>query len=155
MNFDQAFEKLIGHEGGYVCNPADPGGETRYGISKRSYPLEDIKGMTLDRAKEIYRRDFWDKCQADELADEVRFDVFDAAVNSGVKQSIKWLQRAVNTTDDGVLGPATMAACRVLPGYVQHARFNGHRLQFMASLPTWTTFGRGWAIRVSKNLLEV
>ena len=58
MTFDQAFQKLIGHEGGFVDHPSDPGGATKYGISKRSYPGEDIPGLTLDRAKTIYRRDF-------------------------------------------------------------------------------------------------
>ena len=82
MNFDVAFEKLIGHEGGYVNDARDPGGETKYGISKRAYPDEDIAGLTLERAKQIYRRDYWDAVQAEYLPDAVRFDLFDAAAIS-------------------------------------------------------------------------
>ena len=81
MNFDAAFKRLIGHEGGYVNHPSDPGGATNFGISKRSYPGEDIAGMTLERAKTIYKRDFWGPAACDALPDAVRFDVFDMAVN--------------------------------------------------------------------------
>ncbi|OXE36892.1 MAG: hypothetical protein CGW95_04725, partial [Phenylobacterium zucineum] len=56
MTFDQAFEVLIGHEGGYTNNPQDPGGETKFGISKRAYPDQDIANLTLDAAKAIYKR---------------------------------------------------------------------------------------------------
>ncbi len=94
MNFDQAFERLIGHEGGYVNHPADPGGATKYGISRRSYPGEDIKGMTLARAKEIYARDYWGAAACDALPDGIKFDVFDMAVNSGVSAAIRLVQRA-------------------------------------------------------------
>ena len=77
MNFDQAFETLIGHEGGYVNDPRDPGGETKYGITKRQYPGEDIPNMTLVRAKDIYQRDYWWKAGCDLVPDEVKFDLFD------------------------------------------------------------------------------
>ena len=95
MDFDEAFDILIGHEGGHVDHPNDPGGETKYGISKRAYPDVNIAALTLDDAKAIYREDYWDRVRADELPAELRFPLFDAAVNSGVAQSIKWLQRAV------------------------------------------------------------
>ena len=84
MNFDAAFLKLLGHEGGYVNHKADPGGETNFGISKRSYPGEDIKGMTVERAKFIYHRDYWGPAGCDAVPDGLRFDLFDMAVNSGV-----------------------------------------------------------------------
>lgn len=154
MNFDLAFDKLIGHEGGYVNDARDPGGETKFGISKRSYPTEDIAGMTLMHAREIYRRDFWDAIRADEMPDAVRFDLFDAAVNSGVRQSIRWLQRSANVIDDGVIGPKTLLAVRIADPQRLSRRFNGHRLQYMASLGTWSTYGRGWARRIAANLME-
>ena len=103
MNFDVAFEKLIGHEGGYVNDARDPGGETKYGISKRAYPDEDIAGITLEYAKQIYRRDYWDAVQAEYLPDAVRFDLFDAAVNSGVRQAVKWLQLAAKAEPDWLI----------------------------------------------------
>jgi len=154
MNFDEAFTRLLGHEGGYVNDKRDPGGETNWGISKRSYPTLNIASLTEWDAKQIYRRDFWDKCKADKLPPDVRFDVFDGAVNSGIGQSAKWLQRAVNVPDDGEIGPITLAACANVPGYVLSKRYNGHRLEFMTNLKTWAAFGGGWARRIAANLKE-
>lgn len=152
MNFDKAFEQLLGHEGGYSNNPSDPGGETNWGISKRNYPNVNITSLTQEQAKVIYRRDYWLACHLDKLPDEVVFDVFDGAVNSGVSQSIKWLQAAAMVPQDGVIGTLTLKACGVLPGYVLHARYNGHRLEFMTRLKTWPVFSGGWARRIASNL---
>lgn len=154
MNFETAFEKLVGHEGGYVNNPADPGGETKFGLSKRSYPAEDIQNLTLERARWLYMRDFWGPAGCDAVQDGLKFQLFDMAVNSGVKTAIKTLQRAVGEIEDGILGPRTLQACQSMPAPRLVARFNGHRLILMASLPTWPAFGRGWARRVAANLLE-
>lgn len=153
--FDSSFAALVGNEGGYVNNPADPGGETNWGISKRSYPTVDIAALSQDDAKAIYKRDFWDRAQCDRLPPGIAFDVFDTAVNSGIGQAIRFLQRAVGVADDGVVGPMTLAAIsRVEPEAVQ-ARFNGQRLDFMTRLTTWDTFSRGWARRIAKNLQAV
>jgi len=155
MDFDQAFELLIGHEGGYVHHPKDPGGETEFGISKRAYPNENIADLTLERAKAIYRRDYWDRVEADSLPPEIRFDVFDVAVNSGVGTAVKMLQRAAFAEVDGVLGPRTRLAIRSMNPLLLFARINGARLAFMADLPTWPAFGRGWAKRIAANLTRV
>lgn len=155
MNFSKSFDMLIGHEGGYVNDPNDPGGETKYGISKRSYPDEDIAGMTLGRAREIYKRDFWDKCAGDRLPDPVNFLMFDAAVNSGVERAVKFLQLAVGSTPDGVLGPKTMTLVLAKDPRSVAAQMLGRRLHFMASLKTWQHFGRGWARRIADNLLLI
>ena len=154
MNFDKAFERLIGHEGGYVNDPRDPGGETKFGISKRSYPAEDIKGLTLERAKAIYRRDFWGVAGCDAVPDAMKFDLFDMAVNSGPVTAIKTLQRSAGVTPDGLLGPITLQALNSTPAPRLVARFNGHRLDFMTDLKTWSVFGKGWAKRVASNLKE-
>jgi len=154
MNFDQAFERLIGHEGGYVNDSRDPGGETKFGISRRSYPGEVIRTMTLDRAKAIYLRDYWGPAGCDTVPDAVKFDLFDMAVNSGVERAVQTLQRAVGVDDDGKLGPITLQAVASMPGLRFVARFNGHRLQFMSSLSTWPSFGRGWCRRIAANLME-
>lgn len=154
MNFDQAFERLIGHEGGYVNDPRDPGGETKFGISRRQYPGEVIRTMTLERAKAIYLRDYWGPAGCDTVPDAVKFDLFDMAVNSGVERAVQTLQRAVGVDDDGKLGPITLQAVASMPGLRFVARFNGYRLQFMSSLATWPAFGRGWANRIAKNLIE-
>lgn len=154
MNFDQAFERLIGHEGGFIDHPADPGGATNFGISRRSYPGEDIEHLTLDRAKLIYRRDFWGPAGCDAVPDTVRFDLFDMAVNAGAGKAVRTLQTAVGETADGIIGPRTLQAIQSMPSARLVARFNGHRLEHMASLPTWPAFGRGWARRIASNLQE-
>lgn len=153
--FDECFEKLIGHEGGYVNNPRDPGGETKFGISKRGYPSLDIKGLTLAEAKAIYKRDYWNRAHCDELPNGVAFDVFDGAVNSGPGQAIRWLQRAAGVADDGMVGPLTLAAVKRMEPEALQARYNGQRLDFMTRLSTWESFGRGWARRIAVNLQRV
>lgn len=154
MNFDQAFERLIGHEGGYTVGNNDPGGETKFGISKRSYPSEDIRGLTLARAKTLYARDCWGPAGCDAVPDAVKFDLFDTAVNSGVRNALKMLQRAAGVHDDGILGPQTLQAINSMPTARLVARYNGQRLEFMANTPQWITFGRGWARRIASNLKE-
>jgi lysozyme family protein len=152
MTFDQAFERLLGHEGGYVNNPHDPGGETKFGISKRSYPGEDIAGLTEDRAKQIYFRDYWGPAGCDSVPDGLRFELFDMAVNSGVRAAIKTLQSALGETADGVLGPLTIQAANSINPLRAAAKMSGARLAMMADLPTWPAFGRGWAKRIAANL---
>lgn len=154
MTFDDAFAKLIGHEGGYVNDKRDPGGETKFGISKRAYPDVNIASLTIEQAKVIYKRDYWDRARCDELPPVVSFQVFDTAVNSGIGQSIRFLQRAVGVADDGQVGPLTVNAVRRLNPEAVVARFNGHRLDFMTKLSTWDVFGKGWAGRVAENLME-
>jgi lysozyme family protein len=153
--FDDAFSRLIGHEGGLSDHAADPGGLTNWGISQRSYPGEDIRGMSMNRAREIYLRDFWGPAGCDMVPAGVAFDLFDLAVNSGVKTAIKLLQRATGETQDGILGPLTLQAAQSMPAARLRARLNGHRLAMMADLPTWPSFGRGWARRIASNLVEV
>jgi len=110
--------------------------------------------MTLERAKAIYARDFWGPAGCDAVPDGLRFDLFDAAVNSGVKAAVRLLQGAAGETADGILGPRTLQAIKSMPPPRLVARFNGHRLAFMSNLPTWPAFGRGWARRIAENLKE-
>ena len=155
MNFDDAFATVIGHEGGYSNHPNDPGGETKYGISKRAYPHLDIADLTLDDAKAIYQRDYWNKVRGDELPDAIAVNVFDMAVNHGVKAAVKILQAAVGTDVDGVLGPQTLAAAWRSNPVLAAIRLNASRLDFYTTLTTWSTFGRGWARRVAINLRNI
>ena len=152
MTFDECFQKLIGHEGGYVNNPKDPGGETKYGISQRAYPNTDIKNLSLKQAKAIYYTDYFIPSGAERAPDAVKFDLFDAAVNSGVIQAKRWLQQAAGVTADGVLGPVSWVAIEEADPLALHARYNGARLQFMTDLSTWPSFGKGWARRIAANL---
>lgn len=154
VTFDDAFERLIGHEGGYSNDSRDPGGETNWGISKRSYPRENIKDLTLDRAKAIYLRDFWKAAGCDHVPAGVRFDLFDMAVNSGVRPAVKTMQEAAGVVVDGVLGSKTIKALQDTDHRLLVMRFNGARLRFMTTLAVWPTYSRGWARRIASNLLE-
>ena len=78
----------------------------------------------------------------------IRYTVFDGAVNSGVGQSIKWLQRALGVVDDGVIGPKTLAAANAQNADALRMRILASRLRFMSELSTWPAFGRGWARRI-------
>lgn len=102
--FEDAIPTVIENEGGYVNNPADPGGETRYGISKRAYPNVDITNLTLDEAEAIYRRDFWlfGGINTQAVATKV-FDMYVLAKHN----AIKTLQHLIGVDSDGFYGPAT------------------------------------------------
>lgn len=154
-HFDKCFDLLMHHEGGYTNNPADPGGETNYGITKKvavdfGY-VGEMKSLDVGTAKDIYKHLYWNQLY-DQLPFIVAFNLFDAGVNSGVKQSIKWLQATTGTTQDGILGLKTLNAVMSEPADKIVRRFNAERLVFMTGLPTWISFGRGWARRIAQNL---
>lgn len=153
MTFDDVFDRVIGHEKGYVNDPNDPGGETNWGISKRSYPSEDIRNMTRDKAKVIYRRDFWSRVNGDKLHDGVAYQLFDFAINSGVETAIRYLQRAIGVADDGAWGPISQVAADTMTESDTIMRLCGERLMFMTKLSNWPSHGKGWARRVAGNLL--
>jgi len=152
VSFDRYIERVLSSEGGYVNNASDPGGETKWGIAKRSYPTLNIKELTRDQAKEIYRRDFWDRIDGNRLHVDVAFQVLDAAVNHGRGNAIRWLQKAAGCADDGILGPISHAAISRVPAVDLVLRFNAERLEFYTKLSTWSTFGKGWARRIAENL---
>ena len=170
--FDQAFRVVVGEEGGFTANPAAPGnwtggacgrGEcrgTRYGVSAAAYPGIAIATLTLDAARAIYRRDYWDPVAGDSLPPPLALLVFDAAVNNGVGRAMRWLQAAAGVLPDGAMGPRTLAAVAARVGQSTRANpadfadllaeFQAQRLLFMAGLPTWRTFGFGWARRLCR-----
>ena len=158
MNFEKAFEKLLGHEGDFVDHPRDPGGATRYGITQRVARTHgyqgDMREFPITEARRIARIAYWDAVRADEVPDAVRFDLFDAAYHSGPVQAVQWLQRAAGADDDGKLGPKTLLAVRMADPQLLSKRFNGHRLRFLTDLKTWDAFGKGWARRIADNLLS-
>lgn len=150
MIFDTAVAHILLFEGGYVNNPKDPGGETNRGIAKKFYPDEDIKGMTIERAKEIYRQDYWDKCQCEELPENIRLAVFDCAVNQGVRTAVRLLQQVVQVTPDGVLGPNTLKAIHECgPDYLLNG-FIQARLERYKVTANFDVFGRGWLSRLNR-----
>lgn len=152
MTFDDVFERVIAHEGGYVNDLKDPGGETNFGISKRAYPNVNIKSLSRADARELYRRDYWSRARCDEYDPAIGFQLFDAAVNSGIENAVRFLQRAVDVADDGFVGPRTIAAINLAAVPDVLVRFNAERLEFLTKLSTWDRFGRGWARRIAGNL---
>lgn len=152
VSFDDAFDRVIGHEAGHVNDPNDPGLETKYGISKRSYPRLIIKDLTREDAYNIYKRDFWDKISADKLPRSVSFQLFDFCINSGIDTGIRYFQRALGVADDGYWGPVSQAAADVMTESDMIMNLNAERLNFMTRLKNWPHHGKGWARRIAKNL---
>lgn len=156
MNFNTAFHELLGHEGGYSNHPSDPGGETMWGVTKRVAEangyIGEMRDLPIDMAKQVYRKDYWDAVRADDLPDTIRYAVFDGAVNSGVKQSVRWLQRALNIKDDGLIGPQTLSMTQKSDPEIILRKMLGARLRFMTELNSWNSFGRGWARRIASLL---
>jgi len=169
--YNKAFDVVIGHEKGYVNDPDDPGGETKYGITKRAFPNEDIKNLTLERAKEIYYNNYWNtkKLNLDDIAkfdDKIAIELFDTGVNQGIVTASKYLQEALNLLNrneklfpdmkvDGWVGETTMNNLNKLRSYDKPALLkvlNG--LQFMRYYnivkrnPTQEKFFSGWMKRV-------
>lgn len=156
MSYQTAVERVLAHEGGYVNHPSDPGGATNYGITQRVAREWGYTGHMRDlpraTAVQIYRKQYWDTVRGDDLPFAVAFQVFDAAVNHGVGNATRWLQRAAGVKDDGKIGPVTLAAVRAIPPAALVLAFNEIRLKFYASLSTFGTFGRGWSRRLADNL---
>jgi lysozyme family protein len=156
MDFDTAFTQLLGHEGGYSNHSADPGGETMWGVTvavaRQNGYQGPMKSMPVDLAKAIYRKRFWTPAKCDQLPPAVRYPMFDAAVNSGVLQATKWLQRAARVEDDGIIGDGTLKAVALTDANLLVRRMLGQRLRFMTDLRTWDAFGKGWARRIASLL---
>ncbi len=87
MSFQKAIEFVLKWEGGYIWDKNDPGGETKYGISKRFHQNLDIKNLTIDQAKEIYYHEYWQPANGDLLLWPLSLCVFNVAVLSGVKKA--------------------------------------------------------------------
>lgn len=147
-NYLNSINFVLKYEGGYVNDPHDPGGETNMGISKRAYPDLDIKSLTKAKALIIYRKDYWDKVQGDYLPAGLDLVALDAAVNSGTNQSTKWLQSAVGSTPDGIIGPLTMKAIQEgdTTKIIEEALHK--RLLFLKGLKTFPRYGKGWLNRL-------
>ena len=122
-NFDKIIEFILSIEGGYVNNPNDPGGETKYGISKRRYPNLDIKNLTKEQAKQLYYKDYWHPSKSYALPSRIDAIHFDAAVNLGIKRANKLLQQSVNNISkhklivDGIIGPKTLGTIVAIKDY--------------------------------------
>ena len=159
-NYNACISKTLEHEGGYTRDPNDRGNwdsckigvgnnkGTNRGISACSYPNEDIKNMSLVRAKAIYHTDYWDPIFGDQLPAGIDLPTFDGSVNSGRSRGVKWLQSAIGVEADGVVGAKTIAAANTADEHVTIDRMCDDRMKFLQGLSTWDRYGKGWARRV-------
>ena len=154
-NFDEIIEQVLEHEGGYVNDPKDLGGETKYGITKRFYPELNIKELTIKKAKQIYKQDYWDKNKVESLPQNLWHIYFDMCVNMGKRTAVKVLQRAAvnkgrDIEVDGGLGPMTIGA---LKG-VELDRVRAFRVKYYVDLitarPEQEKFFLGWFRRATE-----
>lgn len=144
--------RINGAEGGYVNSPDDPGGETRWGISKRSYPYLDIKNLSLNDAAIIYMRDFISPITSKELPDGITFQLIDFAVHSGIPTAIRYLQNELKLRADGIIGPITKSKIMQTSDSDLVMLIVAARIEFMTHLDNWQINSRGWARRMAANL---
>ena len=152
MTFESIIDRVLDHEGSYTSGTGDPGGETKWGISKRSYPHLNIKILTREQAIAIYRTDFWDRMHLDCMPDGVAFQLLDFAINSGIETTVRYFQRVVGTADDGHWGPMSQEAANLMAESDMIMGLCAERLEFMTKLKNWPTHGKGWARRIAQNL---
>jgi len=152
MTFSEAVGYVLEFEKGYVNDPHDPGGETKFGISKRSYPDINIKEISRDEAIEIYKKDYWLKIKAEFLPQRLRLLAFDCAVNQGAVRAIKILQRCLKIEEDGVFGEKTGRAILNFKDTdltIEYAKIRLH--YYTQNRPKWMMYGVGWM----RRLLEI
>ena len=155
-NFESALASVLHHEGGYVHHPSDPGGRTNLGVTQRVWEEwvghevdeKTMRALTPEIVGPMYKAKYWDKIKGDDLPAGVDYIVFDAAINSGPGRAAKWLQQTVGATPDGAIGPGTLGKVAAMPADDIVEKYQQIRLEFLRSLPTWSTFGRGWGRRV-------
>lgn len=153
-NFDRALAFTLKWEGGYSNDPQDPGGETKYGISKRAFPDLDIKNLSESDARSIYRGLYWDKIRGDSLPLPVALATLDFAVNSGVKRAATYLQWTVGAARDGRIGPKTLASVHRREPLTVAKELIQRRLHFLIRIPG-ERFDRGWINRCVELAFEV
>jgi len=162
MSWDKAITHVLEWEGGaaHSLDPDDPGnytgqdktGElrgTKYGISALSFPLLDIKGLTEDQARSIYRDRYWREIQGDKLPEPLAIMLMDSAVNCGISRSVKWLQKTLRIQADGSLGPVTLAAVKTQTGVYLAKEVADQRERHYRLLKTWGKYGKGWMNRLN------
>lgn len=162
--FDKAFEETVDIEGGFGDDPRDRGNwtggkvgvgvckGTKYGISAAAYPHLDIKNLTLEEAKRIYKRDYWDRIRGDQLNPSFADELFDIAVNHGVGTAIRCLQETVEVKIDGVLGPITLAAANAWNPDKVVLGLMALRITRYTYDNSWSIYGKGWSRRAARLL---
>ena len=152
--FDRVLTIVFGEEGGYVNDPKDRGGETKFGISKRSFPDLNIATLTKAQARAIYQTSYWGPLRCADMAFPAALAVFDTGVNCGVPTAARLLQRAVGVVEDGKIGPQTLAAVkRRVPSEVA-LNVLAYRIVRNPDLATWDAHGLGWSRRCLRVYAE-
>ena len=154
--FHLAVELVLQHEGGFVHHPQDPGGATKFGITRKTLSrvrgrpatIEDVRALTRAEAVAVYRGLYWDAVRGDELPPGLDLAVFDLAVNSGPVRAVRMLQAVLGIAADGIIGPVTLKAAWQADPTETIRRLTRARLGFLGRLATWPVFGRGWRRRV-------
>jgi len=154
--FDHAAGFVLQHEGGFAQHPRDPGGATKFGVTRETLSrargqaasVEDVRRLTEPEALSIYRQLYWDPVRGDELPPGLDLATFDLAVNSGPGRAVRMLQGALGVGADGIVGPVTLAAAWDADREEAIRRLTRSRLGFLSRLATWPVFGRGWRRRV-------
>ena len=161
-NLVHAVAHMLKSEGGYVNHPLDPGGRTNLGVTQRvweewvGHPVteKEMRALTPAIVAPMYKKKYWDAVAGDSLPSGVDLAVFDFAVNSGPGRAAKMLQRVLGVTEDGSIGPVTLAKATSVDSSKLVADYNIVRLAFLQALPAWSTFGNGWKDRVASVTAE-
>ena len=154
-NFEQSLKMLLHHEGGYVNHPEDPGGETNLGVTRAVYEQwvnrqvmdGEMKALTVKDVAPIYKTNYWDRIRGDDLPSGLDFAAFDWAVNSGTGRAAKAVQKICGASQDGAIGPKTLALVKGQNTEYMIEEFGKLRQDFYESLKTFDTFGKGWTRR--------
>jgi lysozyme family protein len=157
-NFDSALKHVLALEGGYTNDAHDPGGVTNLGIIKSEWeryvghPVSDadMRALTPEKVTPLYKHKYWDAVKADDLPTGLDYLVFDFAVNAGVGQSSKTLQRCLGVVADGMIGPVTVDVVKRSDPHKLIEDFSQAKENFYRSLKTFPYFGRGWLNRVAQ-----
>ena len=156
MSLNIILDMILKHEGGYVNHPDDPGGETKFGISKRAYPNLEIDKLSESDAKVIYEQDYWERIKGSDLPIGVACATMDYAVNSGISRASKALQSVCGITKgDGIIGPNTLNAVWSTVNDTSEIKvinnLTQQRLDFIRKLSIYDTFGKGWEKRIKET----
>lgn len=163
MNWDDAFDYVVGEEGKLSLDPQDRGnwtggrigvGElkgTKYGVSAAAYPLLDIANLSLSDAKTLAKREYWDKIGGDVLQWGIALCLFDFGYNAGIREAVTVAQRALDQVVDGVLGPKTMVALEDAAVKRFVPAFTAYRIAAYHQMAGFEHNGRGWIARANKT----
>ena len=154
-DFNISIPKVLVNEGGLSNDKNDSGGLTNFGISQTSYPNEDIRNLTVDRAKFLYERDYWNPIMGNSILNQdIADSLFDFAVNAGVGSAVKLAQGVVGTVQDGAMGPKTISAINIYSPELFLAKFKLSKIQKYVNIcmnnSSQKVFFFGWIVRALK-----